>query len=180
MRTGSLFTAGIACVLAIAGSAIAEAPPQFPSAARTDGFAQRLLEDHNAERDRMGAAPLAWSPQLAQEARNWAERLARDDRMYHSDRQARRGAGENLWSGSAGSYGPDEMVGGFLAERRMYKPGTFPAVSKTGRWEDVGHYTQVIWPGTQQIGCAMASNRARDFLVCRYWPAGNIFGHPIG
>jgi uncharacterized protein YkwD len=170
----------LACALAIAGTAIAKAPPQMPDAATPNAFALRLLADHNVERGRMGAAPLTWSHQLAQEAQSWADRLAHDDRMYHSDRQTRRGAGENLWTGTAGYYGADDMVGGFLAERKYYKPGTFPQVSTSGRWEDVGHYTQVIWPGTQQVGCAVAHNRAHDFLVCRYWPAGNVFGHAIG
>jgi uncharacterized protein YkwD len=171
MRTGSLFVAGMACALAFAGAAFAKAQP--------NAFALQLLADHNAERVRKGAPQLTWSDQLAQEAQSWADRLAHDDRMYHSDRQVRRGAGENLWSGPAGYYGADDMIGGFLNERKLYKPGTFPQVSTTGRWEDVGHYTQVIWPATQQVGCAVAHNKAHDFLVCRYWPAGNVFGHPI-
>jgi hypothetical protein len=180
MRKGSLVAAGLACALVIAGTACAEAAPQLPAVAQPNAFALRLLADHNAERVRMRAAPLTWSYQLAQEAQSWAERLAHDDRMYHSDRETRRGAGENLWYGSAGYYSADDMVGGFLNERTMYRPGTFPQVSTTGRWEDVGHYTQVIWPGTQQVGCAVAHNKAHDFLVCRYWPAGNVFGHASG
>jgi uncharacterized protein YkwD len=171
----------LACALAIAGTAIAKAPPQMPDAAAApNAFALRLLTDHNGERVRKGAAPLAWSHQLAQEAQSWADRLARDDRMYHSDRETRRGAGENLWTGTAGYYSADDMVGGFLAERKFYKPCTFPQVSTTGKWEDVGHYTQVIWPTTQQVGCAVAHNREHDFLVCRYWPAGNVFDRAIG
>lgn len=180
MRTGSLLGAGLACALIIAGAACAEAPPpQLPVQAQPSAFASRLLADQNGERVRKGASPLSWSHQLAQEAQSCADRLAHDDRMYHSDRETRRGAGENLWYGSAGYYSADNMVGGFLAERKAYKPGTFPEVSKTGRWQDVGHYTQVIWPGTQQVGCAVSHNKAHDFLVCRYWPAGNIMGHAI-
>jgi uncharacterized protein YkwD len=180
MWKGSFVAAGVACAIAIVGTACAEAPPQRPAARQPDAFASRLLADHNGERMRRGATPLAWSAQLAHEAQGWADRLARDDRMYHSDRQTRRGAGENLWSGTAGYYGAEEMVGGFLAERKYYKPGTFPQVSTTGKWEDVGHYTQVIWPTTQQVGCAVARNRSHDFLVCRYWPAGNVFDRAIG
>lgn len=182
MRTGSLLGAGLACALSIVGTACAEAPAPPPPAvvALPNAFAQRLLADHNAERQRRGAPPLAWSYQLAQEAQSWAERLAHDDRMYHSDRETRHGAGENLWYGSAGYYSADEMVGAFVSERKAYKPGTFPQVSKTGNWQDVGHYTQVIWPSTQQVGCAVAHNKTHDFLVCRYWPAGNVYGHAIG
>jgi len=180
MRTGSLIAAGLACALAMIGTACAEAPPpQMPAVAQPNAFALRLLADHNGERTRKGAAPLAWSHQLAQEAQSWADRLAHDDRMYHSDRETRRGAGENLWTGTSGYYSADDMVGAFISERKAYKPGTFPEVSTTGRWEDVGHYTQVIWAGTQQVGCAVAHNKAHDFLVCRYWPAGNVMGHPV-
>jgi hypothetical protein len=170
MRKGS-FVAGIAGALAIATPLLAEAP--------LNPFAGRLLADQNAERGRKGQAPLTWSNDLAQQAQGWADKLAREDRMYHSDRETRHGAGENLWSGSAGYYNADDMIGGFLSEKKHFRAGTFPQVSKTGRWEDVGHYTQIIWPGTQQVGCAMASNRQRDFLVCRYWPAGNVFGRPV-
>jgi hypothetical protein len=179
MRTGSLLAGSLGCALTIASAACAEAPPPRSTAARPNAFTLRLLADHNAERQRKGALPLEWSPQLAQEAQSWADRLAHDDRMYHSDRAVRRGAGENLWSGTSGYYNADDMFGTFLGERKAYKPGTFPDVSKTGRWQDVGHYSQVIWPGTQQVGCAIAHNKARDFLVCRYWPAGNVFGHAV-
>jgi len=191
MRTGSLKAGACACIIAIGSSVAAKAPAPLPATSATallasaaqpapNGFALRLLADHNGERGRKGATPLTWSHQLSQEAQSWADRLAHDDRMYHSDRATRRGAGENLWTGSVGYYSADDMIGGFLAERKYYKPGMFPQVSTTGKWEDVGHYTQVIWPTTQQVGCAVAHNKSHDFLVCRYWPAGNVFDRPIG
>jgi hypothetical protein len=71
------------------------------------------------------------------------------------------------------------MVGGWASERKVYQPGVFPIVSRTGKWEDVGHYTQIIWPTTQRVGCALATNARSDYLVCRYWPAGNVNGVPM-
>ncbi|MFD2429036.1 CAP domain-containing protein [Sphingobium scionense] len=44
------------------------------------------------------------------------------------------------------------------------------------RWQDVAHYTQIIWRGTRSVGCALAEGRSFDYLVCRYYPAGNMFG----
>ncbi len=67
-----------------------------------------------------------------------------------------------------------------MAERDKFRAGTFPQVSRTGNWADVGHYTQLIWPRTQEVGCAVAKGAVNDVLVCRYSPAGNIVGETIG
>jgi uncharacterized protein YkwD len=137
-----------------------------------DALSARLLTAHNAERLRLGIAPLRWSPALADQARVWAGDLARRGTLQHS--QDRQGAGENLWMGTSGYYAPEAMVGAFIGERRYFRPGAFPNVSTTGRWSDVGHYTQLIWPETREVGCAVAKGRSFDVLVCRYLPAGNV------
>ena len=189
MKLGSPRSAGLACMLTLAIAGCASPPPRparsappapIVRAVQTETFEQRLLAAHNAERERRHVPLLTWNASLEQDARRWAERLAHDDRMYHSDRKDRPGEGENLWSGPPGIYGPAEMVGAFLAERKSFKPGVFPDVSTTGKWADVGHYSQVIWPATTQLGCALAHNKARDYLVCRYSPAGNHYGQPVG
>jgi hypothetical protein len=64
------------------------------------------------------------------------------------------------------------------AEKRMLQPGIFPAVSRTGQWEDVAHYTQMVWPTTTRVGCAIFS-ADWDYLICRYSPPGNIDGKPV-
>ena len=140
-------------------------------------FAQALLVEHNRARDEAGVPRLAWSSKLARDAQAWAEKLARDGRMYHSSHEENFDEGENLWMGSAGRFGPDTMVGAFVEEKRLYRHVPFSArTSTTGRWEDVGHYTQVVWRDTKEVGCAVARGEKDDFLVCRYWPAGNWMG----
>ena len=39
-----------------------------------------------------------------------------------------------------------------------------------------GHYTQMVWKGTTEVGCATASGTELTYLVCRYSPPGNIVG----
>jgi hypothetical protein len=167
-------------IAALLGGAIAATFLTFsPLAAQSvshKSFAWRLLATHNAERDRLGIPRLKWSSKLAGEAQTWAENLAARNTMQHSTSAQRRGAGENLWMGSVGAYDAEVMVGAFVDEKRDFHPGVFPQNSSTGRWEDVGHYTQLIWAGTQEVGCAVAHNAQNDFLVCRYWPAGNTVG----
>ncbi|MEO6381854.1 MAG: CAP domain-containing protein, partial [Nitrobacter sp.] len=73
-----------------------------------------------------------------------------------------------------------EMIEDWLVERRFFRAGTFPAVSTTGSWHDVGHYTQLIWPQTSSVGCAMAVTADIDYLVCRYGAPGNVMGQAVG
>jgi Cysteine-rich secretory protein family len=140
---------------------------------------QAWLAEHNVERDALGLVPLRWNPALARDARGWAEDLAARRAFHHSPDLLRIGQGENLWRGSARRYEPWQMIDLFLAERRDFRPGIFPDVSATGRWSDVGHYTQIIWPETQEVGCALAANTRDEVLVCRYWPAGNVLGYRL-
>lgn len=142
-----------------------------------DSFAARILASHNQERERIGQPPLAWSPRLAAQAHEWAQSLASRGAFEHS--RERFGAGENLWMGTSGYYQPEDMIGGFISEGRNFRPGQFPNVSRTGNWADVGHYTQLIWPATREVGCATARGRGNEVLVCRYFPSGNWVGQKV-
>jgi len=84
--------------------------------------------------------------------------------------------GENLWAGTPRAYSPEAMVALWAAEKTDYRPGVFPNNSRSGDLERVGHYTQLIWRGSGQVGCATAIGRDEEFLVCRYSGAGNVYG----
>ena len=161
-----------ASLIGVTTSAIAA--PQFPLP-----FSHRILAAHNAARAQAGVGPLAWDPALGRSAAAYARHMAFYNRFQHSDRRARRGVGENLWMGRRGSYMPEQMVGQWASERRWFAPGYFPNVGPRG-WYAVSHYTQIIWPTTTRIGCAIASNTRFDYLVCHYSPAGNIDGRRVG
>ena len=137
------------------------------------------LDAHNLARDDVGLPPLVWSDRLARDAAGWARHLARNNLYDHAPQDVRKGQGENLWRGPKGYWTAWEKVGFFLEEKRHFRPGNFPDVSRTGRWSDVAHYTQIIWPQTREVGCAVAHTASDEVLVCRYWPAGNVWGHRI-
>lgn len=143
-------------------------------------FPTRMLAAHNAARAQAGVAPVAWDNALGVAAGQYAAQMASTGVFEHSNRAARPGVGENLWMGTHGAYSPETMVGGWVSEKRYFRPGIFPTNSSTGNWIDVGHYTQLIWPTTTRIGCALASNGRTDYLVCRYGPKGNIDGRWVG
>jgi hypothetical protein len=164
------FAALAAACVASASTAATLNPNEFPA---------RVLAAHNAERARAGMPPLVWDNGLGMGAAVYAQQMAFTGVFQHSNRQARRGIGENLWMGSHAAFSFETMVGGWASEKRFFRPGIFPNNSTTGNWEDVGHYTQMIWPGTTRVGCALASTARTDYLVCRYAGAGNIDGRLV-
>jgi uncharacterized protein YkwD len=172
-------------VLAVtaAGSASAKRVDEFwPDhriADNSSGFSERLLDLHNGERARIGQRSLVWDAQLAQHAQAWADTLAANGRFEHSPPQLRVGEGENLWRGTAGAYSLEEMMGHFISEKRDFHPGVFPEVANDGDWHEIGHYTQMIWPTTHRVGCAMATRAGSDYLVCRFSPPGNVLGQRV-
>ena len=145
-------------------------------AAAQDPLAARLLAVHNAERLAVGHAPLQWDERLAADAASYGSVLAALGRLVHSPREARPGQSENLAMATRGTLTAEQLVGLWSREKRLLQPGLFPFVSRTGNWSDVAHYTQIVWPTSRRVGCATASNRGSDYLVCRYLPAGNIVG----
>jgi uncharacterized protein YkwD len=159
------------------------APAQL-SAEKTALTAQQQtwLDTHNAERARMGVAPLRWDTELERDARSWATSLANTRSFEHAPQRGdETDQGENLWMGTKNGYRSEEMVGAWIAEKRDYRSGIFPSVSKTGNWKDVGHYVQLIWHNTNRVGCAAAEGGGDEYLVCRYFPAGNWEGEdPLG
>ena len=173
-----------ACSLAIALAASAGAAPGpgLPRMLQSRGpidhqaHGGELLARHNVERQQAGVAPLVWDPALATGARAYANELARRNLFRHSPKAGRPGQGENLWMGTRDYFRPTRMVADWASERSMFRAAQFPQVSKTGNWADVGHYTQMIWPDTKRVGCAISKAAQNDVLVCRYWPAGNVVG----
>jgi len=145
-----------------------------PCASGPPELAQAMVAEHNAWRAQVGAGPIAWSADLACGARQWADYLMSLGGMtlQHSSAAERQGAGENLWAGTAGHYRLQEMVDSWGSERRDYRGGPVTL----DNFERIGHYTQMVWRATTQVGCGLARGPRTEILVCRYEPAGNMLG----
>ena len=152
---------------------VAGKPARDPAALRI-----AMLAAHNDERAARGLGPLAWSEELVSEAAASATRLASeaDPIAAHGKSIGGKPRGENLWTGTRGAFSFTAMAGGWLEERAFYVDGVVPNISSSGNWADVGHYAQMIWKTTSQLGCAIASSATEDLLVCRYDPPGNVMG----
>jgi uncharacterized protein YkwD len=129
--------------------------------------AQQLVDAHNKVRALHCAAPLSWSPKLAQVAQAWANTLRDKGCAFgHSGGQY----GENLAAGTTGAMGPEAVVQMWYEEVKDYK---FP---DGGFSMQTGHFTQVVWRGTTQVGCGHSQCKGNDIWVCNYDPAGNWDG----
>jgi len=175
-----------AAAMALAAPACAQ---QWEGA--TGVVAQRLLDAHNRERAAVGAPPLQWDANLAAHAASYGPALASMRRLVHSPREGRPGERENLAMAWHGTMTPEQLVDLWSREKGMIERGAaglgcpqqfgcmvFPAASRTGRWEDIAHYTQMVWPTTTRVGCAIFA-ADWDYLICRYSPPGNIDGKPV-
>lgn len=169
----------IALLLATPSAAANLPSPNWPAPADRGPalLRQVVLNAHNDARNRFGVAPVGWSDQLAAEAMAHASYMARTGIYGHDQTPGRRKKmGENLWRGQRGVFSYDVMVGVMIDEARLFRPGAFPNNSINGNWLAVAHYTQIIWPTTTEIGCALASSPTTDYFVCRYAPTGNKDG----
>jgi Cysteine-rich secretory protein family len=174
------------CLAAAVGAAAFTAAPAagqtvryaVPAGTATGELAYRLLAAQNRERAAVGHAPLVWDAALAASAATYGPTLARLRHLVHSPRASRPGQRENLAMAYHGTLSPEQLVGMWSAEKRYLRPGIFPAVSSSGNWVDVAHYTQMVWPTTTHVGCALYQ-ADWDYLICRYSPPGNIDGKPV-
>ncbi|MEJ6486808.1 CAP domain-containing protein [Nostoc punctiforme UO1] len=134
---------------------------------------EAILAAHNKYRAEVGVPPLRWSDNLAASAQQWANHLAQTGIFQHSQ------SGENLAQGSAGAFSVTQLVDMWGNEKNHFHKGNFPDISNTGEWKDVGHYTQVVWKNTTEVGCSLARGNSNDVLVCHYNPVGNVMGQSV-
>jgi uncharacterized protein YkwD len=140
-----------------------------PAHAQEDG-PDIVLAAQNAYRASLGLAPLQWSDSLAARAQNWADHLAEIGQLQHS------GSGENLAMATAGSQSLTQLVDLWGNEQSSFTDGIFPDISTTGNWMDAGHYSQMVWKDTTEVGCGFTEANGLDVLVCNYNPPGNVMG----
>ena len=137
-----------------------------------------ILSIHNRLRSEVGARPLRWNTALAANAQRYANVLAETGQVVHASRVGRENERENIVVGPLSGISPVRLTEIWVKEKAQFRPGTYPGVC-VGDWSTCSHYTQMIWPGTTDIGCGYARGRF-DALVCRYSPPGNKDGVALG
>ncbi len=129
--------------------------------------AREMLESHNALRSTLKLRPLEWSDKLSSIAGKWAETLLENGRFEH---QRNLSYGENLFQISGQRAAPTEVVHDWATESLDYD------YAGNHCHGVCGHYTQMVWRNTREVGCAEAHNPDREVWVCEYNPPGNYEG----
>src|SRR6188472_2152011 len=140
-----------------------------------EDLANSILTVHNQERAAVGVSPLTWSDTLAAGAQTWAQHLATTGDFSH-DTNVPNGVGENIagFNPSLGVSAPGEGQSLWVDEKKDYQGG----VLTPENWYPTGHYTQMVWKDTKEVGCGTAGGEGHPYsiLVCRYSPSGNYMG----
>jgi pathogenesis-related protein 1 len=136
---------------------------------------QQLIRLHNKVRADVGSGPVTWSKKLAIYAQEWAHQLGSTDcKLKHRPKSGKwkQEYGENLFMGVVGYYGVANAIKAWENERKYYRGQTLTS----SNWYDSGHYTQMVWKDSKEIGCAKAECNDNIIVVCNYDPPGNILG----
>lgn len=144
---------------------VAGAPSAAPSAAAgsssgaDSGFADELLSQHNKYRAMHSAPALTWDTTLE----SYAQQHVAGCNFAHTGGPY----GENLASGISSAGG---VVDAWYNEISGY------SFSNPGFSEATGHFTQVVWKASTQLGCASAQCGGGLMVFCEYQTAGNVAG----
>lgn len=145
--------------------------------------AQEYVDAHNAVRAAVTApsnysgtwVPLpdvTWSEEVAASAQQWANHLRDELNCGLEHEGSGTGYGENLAAGT--NLTPAKAVEMWASEKSVFtytKPFSYAA--------SAGHYTQIVWRTSVEIGCASATCNRSVVISCRYKPPGNMIGGQI-
>jgi hypothetical protein len=151
-----------------ASLAAACAQPATPAGMNAESIAE-MLRAHNELRSARKIRPLKWSASLAESAQQWAEHLAAIGVMQHNLELR---TGQNLYVIHGATTRPALVVRRWAEESRDYRePEKYCRLGAI-----CGHFTQIIWAETEEVGCGVASGERGQFWVCYYLPPGNVVG----
>ena len=145
--------------------------------------ADDMLRAHNAWRRKVGVLYLRWAPDLAVIAQGRAERLAKDGCQMEHHLLPAEDIGENLFRAAPlRAEGREDVVNPIASTQVVDEWGTEKrdydyASNRCAPGKQCGHYTQLVWAQTDEVGCGMAVCASRGQVwACDYRPAGNVMG----
>ena len=156
---------------------------------------KEIVRVHN-ERRRLdfSDSDLGYSLELEEAAQAYANKLAESGKREHDPKNAEKGYGENIFAHSTNKniQIEDAMRVWYDNEKEIYDYETGECNTSKVRLKNdaqatCGHYTQVAWQNTKEVGCASALYKDRNdsnlggsvydggsVYVCKYRVPGNV------
>lgn len=155
-------------VTVTAAPSIPSTAPQFTNTAL---FTSAILNSTNFYRKEHNATAVTWNATLASYASSYLSAMGTQSPDSGSECDFSHSGGpygENLALGCNEVTGCVELWGDERDEYNFNKPGFS---------EETGHFTQLVWKDTTTVGCGsrLCGTRAW-YIVCEYWPRGNVIG----
>ncbi|EKM81188.1 hypothetical protein AGABI1DRAFT_127209 [Agaricus bisporus var. burnettii JB137-S8] len=137
---------------------------------KRDAFSDQALSVHNSYRAKYGAPALRYDNNLAAGAASYAARC----HFAHSGGNY----GENLYATNGSGATIKNAVDSWMSEVAEYDYSN-PRFS-----EATGHFTQVVWKASTNLGCdshhcttgSPFGSGDWTYIICRYTPPGNVQG----
>lgn len=132
---------------------------------------EEFLDAHNYARTFFKEKPFQWNKSLAKKAQKWAAKLSVPCKyIEHSDTPY----GENIFLGRGRRWRATDAVQEWANERSAYNAENYRCFDN----QICGHFTQIIWRSTHEIGCARkwCKSKRGVIIVCNYDPPGNYIG----
>ena len=135
-------------------------------------FQKSALDAHNNYRAKHHVGKLVLNQELCDIAQKYAEELARTGNFAHSHNNFH---GDNMGENLFACYGM--KINGKMMTDDWYNEVNMYNFNNPGYISGTGHFTQIVWKGSKQVGFGYA--QARDgyyYGVANYYPAGNFIG----
>jgi glioma pathogenesis-related protein 2 len=138
-------------------------------------FTKECLAALNSCRSVHGVSSLSYNRDIERVAQDWADHLARTNGFSHNPKATYKGEnlGENIasrWTSNREDYPGPQPVEQWYKEIERYD-------FKTYSGPKTGHFTQVVWKGSKEVGIGRAqSSDGTWIVVANFYPPGNYVG----
>nr|XP_045609389.1 nucleoporin NSP1-like isoform X2 [Procambarus clarkii] len=140
-----------------------------------DDFAKGVHKSVNEYRTKHGVSKLKLNKEMNKYAKEWAKKMATEDKLaLRPDNKY----GENVFCLSSNTkefkVKPEQVVDKWYGESKEHKFGEEPQGTRLKS----GHFTQMVWKDTTQMGVGKARTAAgtKVFVVANFDPQGNWMG----
>lgn len=133
---------------------------------------------------------LVWNTELANIAQRWADQCLSGHPRYNNQLDGTY-VGQNFgYSGDSRKRNEDQLtdvaierVDNWFNEVKKWNPDNISNYRSDGHGQKTGHYTQIVWANTKEIGCGSVYYKEGIFwkynLVYNYAVGGNIIGASV-